>query len=103
MRVLISVAAAQRDGFCPKCIRKCLNGYRKTHRGHLWRYAADPLKDRELDLTCNPTEVAETLNAPVDTVRNRMKYVRATTGVTEEDKPTTVTDDLFDPSKPLFG
>ena len=81
----ISVAAAQRDGFCAKCIRKCLSGYRQTHKGHLWRYAADPLKDKEIDLTCNPSEIAETLNVSVDTVRNRMKYVRATTGTTKEE------------------
>lgn len=81
----ISVAAAQRNGFCPKCIRKCLNGYRQTHKGYLWRYAADPLKDKKLDLTCNPIEIAETLNVPVDTVRNHMKYVRATTRVTKKE------------------
>ena len=81
----ISISAAQKDGFCTRCIKRCLSGYRQTHKGYLWRYAADPLKDKELDLTCTPSEIAETLNVPVDTVRDRMKYIRAATRVTKKE------------------
>ena len=80
-----SIAAAQRDGFCSRCIRKCLDGYRQTHKGHLWKYSVDPLKDKELDLTRSPSEVATTLGIPVDIVKNRMRYARSITGVTKKE------------------